>query len=173
VSADLKLQFLFPIAKQFIIHHQAHIRIVVGDIGAAAHALHPIIAGAQAGRCGRDIDEVRPCRRPIVTGAFAVVVLPGRTEALRQLAGRGKGVGNDGGVLLEERLHLQIEANVVFRLVVESLLLVPGDFLAEVAAHALADSIVQDVRQRVRSFHRRQAEWVHVGSQVDHSIRIR
>src|SRR5882724_1550948 len=59
---------------------------VVDDVVAGVLALHPIVAPAETIVAGDDVHVVRPARGPIVAGALAIIVLPGRTESLAQFS---------------------------------------------------------------------------------------
>src|SRR5260370_40230355 len=69
--------------------------------------LQPIVSGARAVDPRLDIDVVGTTGRPIVAGAFPIVVLPGGAEALCQFARLQQFTLDDAGASLKEWSNLE------------------------------------------------------------------
>src|SRR5438105_1851020 len=98
---------MFPVLEQLLIRHQLLILKVVRYVDLSGRrssvSLEPVMARACTVDPWLNIDVVRPACSPIVTGAFPVVVLPRRAEALRQLARLQQDVADRSGFGLKER----------------------------------------------------------------------
>src|ERR1700730_7760668 len=85
-AADDEPQDFLPFLEKVVIAEVELAIAVVRKVGSGSLALPPVLAAACPIIGGYDIDVVRPAGGPVVTGAFAIVVLPGRAQALAELS---------------------------------------------------------------------------------------